>query len=177
MVSASGAFLALACIFNYLWSKFMHLRVQSVPLAQIGVVGQWLVGWSVAPSRKLSTSHKLCSNKALLPRCFAVTTQLFVFEKYLIRSQVLGRWVEPPRHFVVQRVSMAGCLKPSEAEKNWLHGESGASPGEFLPHGQTGPCGVKTLGLKDGHQHRIGDVWMLPVTKSEKIAKRRLMRF
>ena len=76
---------------------------------------------------------------------------------------------------MVQHVSMAGCLKPSEAEKNWLHGESGASPGEFLLHGQTGPCGVKTL-LKDG-QHRIGDVWMLPVTKSEKIAKRRLMRF
>lgn len=30
------AFLALACIFNYLWSKFMHLRVQSVNFYSTG---------------------------------------------------------------------------------------------------------------------------------------------
>lgn len=171
MVSASGAFLALACIFNYLWSKFMHLRVQSVPLAQIGVVGQWLVGqWLPVEScqpRTSSVQTKLCFQDAL-------QSPAFCGWKVFNQKPGLGQ-VEPPRHFVVQRVSMAGCLKPSEAEKNWLHGESGASPGEFLLHGQTGPCGVKTL-LKDG-QHRIGDVWMLPVTKSEKIAKRRLMRF
>ena len=87
MVSASGAFLALACIFNYLWSKFMHLRVQSVPLAQIGVVGpvvgQWLAGWSVAPSRKFNLAQDLFkqsfASKMLCSHYPA--TQLFVVWK------------------------------------------------------------------------------------------------
>ena len=168
--SASGAFLALACIFNYVWSKFMHLRVQSVPLAQIGVVGKWLVRWSVAPSWKLPTPHnssvlrKLCFQDALQP----LSTQLgFVVEKWIkSQSQVLGRWVEPLNFQAILWVTVLQWLAA-------CHRKPSASLGEFLLHGQTGSCGVKTL-LKDWrHQHRT-DIWMLPVTKSEKIAKRKL---
>ena len=46
-----GCFLALACIFNYIWSKFMHLRVQSV---------SWLVDPSVChPLKAKCHTHVL----------------------------------------------------------------------------------------------------------------------
>lgn len=45
-----GCYLALACIFNYIWSKFMHLRVQSV---------SWLVD-SVCHPSKLRVTPMSC---------------------------------------------------------------------------------------------------------------------
>ncbi len=123
-----GCFLALACIFNYIWSKFMHLRVQSV---------SWLVDPSVChPLKAKCHTHVLLVDWPQEPLFWFALFCLFEWNSlnasfFLLWSSFIFGLC---KHFH-ERAKNLKVLKMLRGHGAW---------GDFLFHGQVGSCGVRT---------------------------------